>query len=241
MIPTGQTNQSSVATEAPNGRAAGVVILVASILTLVFFAAHPAIHSHDLGEAVAEMSRIATTNMLVHGVLIAMMGAFVLGFWGLTEQLASSAAGHSSARLILSRGGLVAYAMGALAMMGAATVNGFFVTGLALQYHDLEPARMEPLRALLVFCHTANATLDVMGIVGMSIGVFLWSLLLMATRRSDGGTRIIGALGVLIGAALPVLLIAGHPAMTMHGMGAFLLAQMLWNMAVATQMIRGRI
>lgn len=97
---------------------------------------------------------------------------------------------------------------------------------------------MEPAGALLVFCHTTNATFDVMGVLGMSLGVLLWSLVM--TLR-DGGTRLIGACGLFIGTAVPAVLISGHLAMTLHGTGAFLLAQVAWTIATATQLIRGQI
>jgi len=214
-----------------SSRASGIVIAAATAITVIFFAQHPTLHTHELDSIVDELAAMAVKNGIVHGVLIGAMGLFIVGFWGFADRLGM--------RSIWVRAGLVAYIAGAVAMMAAAATNGFVVSRLASHFRDSNSEALETVNLLFTLCHEANVVCDHIGIVGLSIATLLWSVALL-TRQMSGGIAI-GAIGLLIGAAAPLLLLAGHLHMNIHGMGAFLLAQAIWQIAVAVQLIRDRI
>ena len=68
--------------------------------------------------------------------------------------------------------------------------------------------------------------------------VLLWSLALVGR---PGLSRGVGVLGCIAGAGLIVTLLSGHLPMNVHGVLAFLLAQTVWSLGVAVQLIRNRI
>src|SRR5262245_5625841 len=113
--PTSRADAETV----PSGRPAGVALAVASLLTVAFMAHHPTVHAHGPAGFVEEVTRGALVNGVVHGSLIALVGVFVYGFTGLASRLGMNSA--------LARAGLVAYGMGAIALVAAALANGFIL------------------------------------------------------------------------------------------------------------------
>jgi hypothetical protein len=212
------------------GRPTGVVIIVASIITIVSMSLHPSIASRGLEGFVAEATREARFNGIVHGTLIGAMGVLVAGFLGLSQRLCMQNLAVCAA--------FIAYTLGAVAMMGAATLNGFVVSGLAARYADATGDALEHLRPLLALTHAIADTAARIGVGHWCIAVLLWSLVLL---RRGGATRGVGLLGVLVGAAPFLLLVTGHLRMHVHGFGVFVLVQCIWNSAAAVLLIRGRI
>jgi hypothetical protein len=221
--------ESGIVRSSDNGtRAAGYVLGVASILTVVFMAIHPTGHSHDFEGFMADLKEGAVFNGFVHGTLMALGVPVMVGLWVFAEQL--------GLRRMLVRAGLVMYAIGQLAGIGAATVNGFVLPAIAARAVSEKPDAMDKLRSVVALCMDANATLARMDVVALSAAVFLWSLVLV---RRTGPLRVVGVVGLIGGLLPPAALFAGKLPMTVHGFGAFVLVQTIWCLAVAWQMVRG--
>lgn len=216
------------AVDAPGAsqRPAGIVILVGSILSVFAMGHHPSV-SGSGAAAVEELAREAALAGLVHGSLIALMVAMIYGFWVFAERLDLSAG--------VVRLGTVSYLVGVAAMIGAALISGFVVSGLGARYAGAEPGAIETARHLMAFGHAANQALAKLGVMAMSGAILLWSARL--SGRS-GTNRVIGWLGVAIGLVPPVLLLSDRLQLDVTGMGAVVIAQGVWNVAIGVQLIR---
>jgi hypothetical protein len=136
------------------------------------------------------------------------------------------------------RGGLVAYQMGTAALVAAALVSGFIVPELVLPYQGRPAEELEALRGVLGLARAANQVCSRMGVLATSLAMVLWSLAILAR---PGLSRAVGLLGCVAGAGLVVALLSGHLPMNVHGALAFVLAQTVWNLGVAVELIRNRL
>jgi hypothetical protein len=224
----GTMTQPAADQPGPSQRPAGIVILAGSILSVFAMAHHPSVSASGAA-AMAEMAREAGLAGLVHGTLIAMMVAMIYGFWVFAERLDLSAG--------VVRLGTVSYVAGVGAMIGAALISGFVVAALGASYAGAEAGAIEAASPVLAFGHAANQALAKLGVIAMSAAILLWSVRLTGRTGAD---RAIGWLGVAIGVLPAALLLSGQLRLDVAGMGAVVIAQGVWNVAVGTQLIRRR-
>ncbi|HXV60619.1 MAG TPA: hypothetical protein VEK15_07995 [Vicinamibacteria bacterium] len=212
-------------------RASALLIGIGSFLSVVLMAHHPSTGAGDTASLVEELSREAALTSGVHGGLIALMGCLLLGFTGFSEHL-----GLEKLRI---RAALGAYGLGIAFMIVAAMVSGFIVPGLASRYASEAAAAsvLESVRPTLRLCFQANQSAAEAGTVAMSIAILLWSWALLVR---SGPSRAIGAFGLAVGAVPPLALLVGRLELDVHGMGAVVLAQAVWSVAVAVWLYRRR-
>lgn len=219
---------------ASNGRPrfAGWLIAGVSLLAVLMMAHHPTVASHDIADAAAELIRITALNRLVHGSLIVMTVLLLFGFSELSSWLTSR-----TPRLgPWIRAALLAYAVGTFAMIVAAIFSGFVSTELAAHYAGADAAGMEALRLSLTSSHAVNQAFAAIGVVARCVAILLWSIALLR------GTQqwLIGVLG-LVAIAPAIALLLGLLHLDVHGAMLALLGEVIWNLAVATQLLRGKL
>jgi hypothetical protein len=213
--------------EIRNGRFAGRLLIAVSLLEVLAMAHHPSVAAHDVAGAVQEIGRMSALTGTVHGALIALM---LVSFYCLSEFCL-----QRGMRRPLVRAGLIAYATGVIAMIGAATVSGFIITDLAAHLTDTTPAGQQISAQLLTLCHMLNQTLAKIGVVAMSVGIAFWSIGLLHDR---GFARWIGGLGCVIG-LLPIAGLAlGVLHLDVRGMGAAVLLQTAWSIGLGVLIYR---
>lgn len=223
----GKTNETE--RQSFGGRPYGFLLGLGAISMVAFMAMHPRPHAHDLTGFVEEIARGAAFNGFVHGTLMIASGVVLLGLVGFAEQLGM--------RRLLVRAGLMTYVLGWLTGLAAASVNGFIMPGLVSWHEDGVPP-IKQLRPILALLSATDISLVRIDVASMSAAVIFWSIVLLGRA---GGTRVIGGLGLLCG-LLPLLAVStGHFPMNLHGFGAFVLAQAIWYLAIAVQLVRGRI
>jgi hypothetical protein len=211
-----------------SGRAAGIAVGTASVLTVVLMMYHPTVHAHSPAELVAQLVESAWVNAVVHGVFLAQLSVLGAGFSLWSSRLDP----HGFVvRLALS-----AYLIGAVAMMAATTVDGFITPEFAARYQGRPAEELEFMRHGLHLAWAVNQVCSRVGVLAMSVAVLLWSLPLL--RR---GLSIIGGLGLLAGGGPALALLFGALRMDVHGMLAFVAAQMVWGLSVAWLLVRGRV
>lgn len=167
-------------------RDAGRVLVVASLASVLMMAHHPS-SAHDLA-----------MGQFVHGAMIAIIGLMALG-------LVQFARGLGLDRLTVLAG-LIAYAIGTAAGIGAATINGFVVTNLVAKGvtdHDIFALAWE-----------ANQALARLGVVAWGAAFLLWSVDLV---QRGGIGRWLGVLGIVAGALPIALLLTATLSMNLHG------------------------
>jgi hypothetical protein len=194
-------------------RIAGGALILGSLLSVLAMAHHP--------------QHVDPNGMvgLVHGALIVLMSVIAFGFT------------HFALRRGLVRpailAGLIAYFIGVVADLGAATTNGFIVPALAARGADLSG------RDVFLLAWEANQALARLGVFATAAAFTLWSIDFL--RRPGLEAKAIGGLGLLAGLIPATLLATG--ATDMHVAGAFIAyaAFAAWGVVVGVHLLRGKL
>jgi hypothetical protein len=213
----------------PAARAAGALLIGGSILEIAAMAHHPSVHAHDRVAVLAQLQALSAASAWVHGVLIALM---LTVFFALTEF-----AWQRGITRPAIRAGLIAYAAGVVAMMGAALVDGFVTPRVAMLSPAVSAADLQVTAQLLDLCKLLNQALAGLGAIAMSVGITAWSLDLL---RAVGAERALGAIGMAIGLGCVAALIAAVLQLDVHGMMLVLVLQTIWTTGVGVLLLRTR-
>lgn len=219
-------NLATPADNKANERPAGIAIAFAAIAMLLFMMHHPLPLARDTKGFIGEMVHEGLASAIVHGALIGVMGLLLFGFTGLADQLGWY-------RLSV-RAGLIAYAIGLVAMSAAALTDGFILPALAAHYADRLNGGLETFLASSQLLYLALAAAARVGVFGLSLAVLLWSLELIWRARARSA---VGALGLIVGISPIILLLMGRLPLSFGGMLAFVVSQAAWYLAIALQMI----
>ncbi len=177
---------------------------------------HPSLRGHA-GEDLAQAMRgIANINRMVHGVMIAVIGALTLCFW-------QYSASRQASNRFLPASAMICFGIGALSMMMAGLINGFIAPDVihSSAMQDLPTASIKPLLMLLWSC---NQHLTVLGAGWIALAIGLWAIDLW---RSSGKRGISIFAGILSLVMLTGLLVSGGH-FDVHAMQVFWLAFCLW-------------
>jgi hypothetical protein len=214
---------------ARTARAAGALLIAASIFELIAMAHHPSVRAADVAQAIVQLREMSAAAAWVHGVLIALMLA---GFFALTEF-----AWQRGITRPAIRAGLIAYAVGVVAMTGAALVDGFVTPRVAMLSPGVSATDLQVTAQLLKLCMLFNQALASLGAIAMSVGITAWSVDLV---RGAGAERALGVFGVAIGLGSAGALIAGVLRLDVHGMMLVLVLQVIWTCGVGVLLLRTR-
>ena len=133
--------------------------------------------------------------------------------------------------------GLCAWVIGTAGMIIAAIFNGFVVTDIA-RFARASPETRDMLRVVLQVLNSGIDVIEVIGAVGMSAAVVLWSTDL---ALDTGVTRQAGVLGVAAGAGLVIVLATGMVDLDVRGMTLVLAIWTVWLVAVGALMMMRRV
>ena len=206
-------------------RVCGWTLIVAAGLSVAGMLNHPAAGGHGLAAA-QTIAGIGAAASAVHGFLMVVLGAIVFGFTGLTARLGWNTP--------TARAAFVAYAAGAMAMLGAAVINGFVMARVAhglLKRGVTDPALIDALFSAL---SALAETWAQVGVGGQGIAIALWSAALV---RRNLPLAILGAC-----VAVPTLAgMAGVFALDVHGYLGVVIAQALWTIAIGFALLTDRL
>jgi hypothetical protein len=221
--------QSPPRTARPDGKIAAIVIAVSALVAILAVAQHPTVAIHAPAQAIPELVRLAPLDRLVHGILIAVMLALLFAF-----SIFSLRRGLDRQTTV---GGFVAYAFGCLAVIGAAIIDGFVTPDIASRYVRVNPDDIKSAVPLLLFCAIAIQNLTKLGFIAMSTGICVWSAGLV---RSPGALRVTAIVG-FAAAFLPLLILAYVPYLNPHSVGAVVILQGAWYLAIAALLLTRRV
>lgn len=221
--------QSPLLADRPDGRLAAAVIAACAIVAILAVAQHPVVATHAPAQAIPELVQLGPTDRMVHGILIAVMAALLFGF-----SVFSLRRGFARQSTVV---GLIAYAAGVGAMIGAALIDGFVTPDIAARYVRVSPEDITAAMPLLLFSAVAIQNLTKLGFVAMSTGIFGWSASLL---RSPGTLRASGILG-MAAALLSLGIVAYTHYLNPHILGAIVIVQALWYLAVAGLLVTRRV
>ncbi|MCC7011676.1 MAG: hypothetical protein IT454_03855 [Planctomycetes bacterium] len=205
------------------------LIGVGSVLSVVAMSHHPSAHSPDLRAMLQEIAQFAGVSRTVHGGLIVLMALVFQGYWSLSRCL-----GFELERV---RTATIAHGLGVVCMLGAAVINGFALSELAQRCATASDATLEALRPVLAASHALNQALAQCGTVAFSVALLAWSSVLVGQR---GLARAVGVFGLVVGVVPVIALVTERLELDVRGMGAVVVAQGAWGVAVAAWMWRLR-
>jgi hypothetical protein len=211
-------------------RVAGIVLIVATAVSTLTMAHHPAVTAPDIGHAMQQLRTMADLSAWVHGILIALM---LVIYWCLTEYSLRRGVERPLVRL-----GLVFYGAGVVAMIGAAVISGFVTARIPDLAPQLVDQDLHVAAQLINFSGVLNRAMADIGTVAMSAGILAWSIGLL---HSAGWPRVVGGLGILVGAAPALLLIFGGLHLNVQGMMMVVVVQAIWNICIGVLLIQERV
>lgn len=224
-----QERSASFNDGAPDGAPAGIAIALCALVTIFAVAHHPTVSARAPAEALTAMVRLATVDRVVHGVLIAIMGVLVFGLTVFTLRRGMHRATSVAA--------IVAYAAGIIAVIGAALIDGFLTPAIAERYAGTPPDVLKTAIPLLIVGAMAIQILSKFGFVAMSIAVAFWSADLVSTPGVLRATGIVGFASAIV--AVGLLVFAGN--LNPHSLGAIVIVQAIWYLAVAVLLVRRQV
>ncbi|HEX5183228.1 MAG TPA: hypothetical protein VFW19_08770 [Allosphingosinicella sp.] len=208
----------------------GGLLLASALLSLLAAAHHPEIHAHDLATALRTLAGETRFILAVHGVLIALALAELIGFYGFARLLGPGRP--------LPAAGLIFMAVGMAAMVGAAAINGLAVPAFASDYRGLAPADMKAAAMLLRLCWDLNQALASIGALAWGAALLAWSV---ALAGRSGLVRATGLLGLVAGLAIIGGLLSGLIDLHVGGFIALVALMTAWSVATALLMLTGRL
>jgi hypothetical protein len=208
-------------------RTAGIAIAAATIISTIFVALDSGGGGKTPMEILQGIARLQAQKELVHGVAIASVCAYAFGYASLARRLDL----HRPQVLA----GLAVYLIGCVAMIGATVLDGFVTPHVAVDAIAGSPERVRFGYELIHYLGVVLNDLAKLGWVLQAVGTLAWSLAMLGER---GVSRVIGTIGLLSSAAVCTAVVLSPTNMTMTAILSVLLAQLTWNLAAATWLIR---
>ena len=201
----------------------GILLIAGALAGILALANHPTggdlIHARD-------PSGQMLLNVVVHSVAIGGVALLFMGLLGLTRQLMPSD---------LATAAMVAYGLGAVAVISAAVVSGFVSPGVIELYRAADGTSREMYGVLLGYSGHVNQGFAKVYVVASSAAMILWSVAIIRTGRL---ARSVGIAGVALGTVAALALLSGHLHLDVHGFGLLTFAQSGWMIWLGVLLMR---
>lgn len=204
----------------------GLLLIASSMLAPLIMVFHPTARGPDVATRLVSLSEISSLSRHVHLAMIVCVIGLWLSLAYVARRLPGSGWIWTAVRL---------YALGALAMLGAALISGFLIgeyLGRAL------PLMQSPEDALpsVLLAFSANQILAGVGTLLMSAGIALWSVAMV--RERSWLAAACGYYGLLAGIGCLTAYATGLISLDVAGMTAVVLAQSLWSSLLGLWVVR---
>lgn len=207
-------------------RLPAMVLIGAGIASAVVMAFHPSAHGTGVEARLHSLATISPLGMHVHMAMIACVIAVWLALAWIARQSTSGWI-WLAARL---------YALGAVAMVGAALLNGF-ITGAYLGRALPAVAAAKDAFPSVLLAFSANQVLAGFGTIFMSAAIAAWSAALVHTPGRLA--RVCGVYGIGAGLACIVAYAGGLLSLDVAGMMAVVVAHGAWYCLLGFWSLRG--
>lgn len=208
----------------PPYRSTALALIIPSVVTVAVMALHPtgidAVRTASAGGSNAFVGAI-------HLVAIIAQVALLAGALGLTLIMRE--------RRDVAVGGFVFYAMASVAAICAAVASGFVAPGVLRGLGHADPAVRAAMMSMLGYTGLINQGFAKVDAACSSIAILLWSV---AGRDSNPLSRGAVVYGLVIGILTTLAVLANHIQLDVHGFGAVVLAQAIWMVWAASQLLR---
>jgi len=200
----------------------GSLLIAGSAAGVVVMALHPTAHGLMNPETGTHLRLV---NAMVHGLALAATPLVFLGLLGLRRRLESSAPATAA---------VVIYGWGCVALMSAAVASGFVAPAVIERVGAIDASTAAD--ALLRYTGLWNQGFAKVNVVASSIGIVLFSVSILRSRRLSPAA---GVFGAVVGVAIVVLLLSGHLTLDVHGFGVVTFAQSAWLIWVGVLLCGG--
>ena len=201
----------------------GVAIIAGALAGSVALAVHPT--GRDLLGG-ADPGGKATLNVIVHAIALLGTPLVFLGLLGVVRRLGWPQCGVA---------GLVFWAFGGVAVLGAATASGFIATVVAGRIREADDATRPALSALFTYTGLMNHAFAGVSVIASCIAIVLISV---AIWRRGGLPRGIAVMGFIVGGVVALLVLSGQLGLDVHGFGLITFAQAAWLLWIGVVMVR---
>jgi hypothetical protein len=205
-------------------RLSGIALIVGSIASIITMSFHPT------GQQVIESgpeSASVRAAVAVHALAMFSLPILFMGAAGLSKYL------QRGGRMVVAA--LTIYGFGSIAAMNAAVVSGLVAPGLAHRLAIGSDAANDLRRTLFRYTADLNRGFALVFVIASSIAILLWSLSML---KVNIGLRRVSIYGCFIGPVVIIAVLSGHIRMNVHGFGAIVLSQTIWQVVVGTHLTR---
>lgn len=199
-------------------------LIVGMLGSLVVMALHPT--GQDVVASAAAGGRDVVARA-VHAFAIGLQPLLLAGYLGLALMLPSRD---------LAVLGVVTYAVGTSAVVGAATLSGLVITPLLEQSVTATGTTQEIILAQIRFAFSMNQSLTKVFVALGGIAIACWSIAMKGDARFPAAVRWLGLLVAIVGVGG---IAAGQLALDVRGFGLIVLGQAVWTCWVAACVGRG--
>ncbi|MSR63715.1 MAG: hypothetical protein EXS08_14915 [Planctomycetes bacterium] len=207
-------------------RASGLALIAGTAAMIVTMLFHP--RGHDLF-APGQFEAGARQNVLTHALALCGLPLSFLGASGLTRRLTRAPS--------LALGGLVLYGFACVGVMIAAVASGLVATELAGEIVAAGGKANETQAALFHYNGFVNQAFAKLYVVASSLALFAWSFSIL---RGGELARALGIYGCVLAPVTLLALLSGHVQLDVHGFGAIVLGQAVWNSVAGALLCRAR-
>lgn len=165
----------------------------------------------------AELDSAVRMLIAVHTLALASIPVLFLGSWGMTRRLASPDR--------LSWMALVFFAMGSVAVMNAAILDGLMAPYLIKQIAGASAEVRDIWQMFMKYNYQMNQSCARVYAVGSSVAVVLWSVCILRNRAKERGIAIYGC---VLGVVTTLGIVSGLLSPDWHGFGILILGQAIW-------------
>ncbi|MCA9130082.1 MAG: hypothetical protein KDB22_23505 [Planctomycetales bacterium] len=215
--------------DSPDGRhsdaVVGTILVVTSILVIALILHHPTGRGHDFQEFTRQLHTIHDLNQAVHGTGILMMCVLACCFNEVCNKLVKTFIAQLACGM---------YLLGSAGMILAALVSGFVVPNFAFHFSVEHDGQAQTLEAIVHALRSFNHSGYQLGVVGLSLAVFLLSLAILRQTQS----RILGWGGLIVGALGIIGLQTKWFAPSIQGVLLFFTLQAMWNTSLGMLLMR---
>ena len=208
-------------------RPVGIALMVAALLEVAVMMHHPTARMPEMAQTIANLREMASLSAWVHGLLIGLM---LVCLHGLTEFSL-----WRGIRRPPIRAALIAYAFGVVAMIMATTVSGFVTAEVAARLPATTATDLSVAGGLFTLCGVLTRTMANLATMLMSAAIVIWSLDLF---RPAWFERVLGVLGMALGAWTVVALATGALQLDVHGMLLVVVLQSVWVAGVGLLLVK---
>ena len=209
-----------------DNRSGGILLVAGCVAVLITMGLHPGMSHGGRLPPPEALEHLARLDRFVHGLAIAGVGMIFLGALALTRRLAGGN------RLALAA--LMVHGLSVVAILVAGTLDGFVAADLVNRMAAGDP-KLESWWTLLDYNTGIVVAFASVYTAGTCAAIFLWSLVMVRTRRLAAG---LGWYGLGLGPVIVLALFSGHLSLGRHGMGLVALAQSVWFIVAGVLLMR---